>query len=72
MQTYQIAHIKYEHNGDDVTVTCTACNYSEHVVGYKMGAKPKAIVVFPFCPDGMQYIKCERCGKLNNDPSPGR
>jgi ribosomal protein S27E len=74
MQSYKIAHIKFEPNGDDMTLTCTECNYSEHVVGYKLdnGARPKKFVILPFCSDGMQYIKCEKCGKLHNEPSPGR
>lgn len=74
MQSYKLAHIYFAPTGTDMTFTCTACNYSEHVVGYNAdnGGSPKKFVIIPFGSDGMQYIKCENCGKLHNEPSPGR
>jgi ribosomal protein S27E len=74
MQPYKIAHIQFAPNGEDMALTCTACNYSEDVIGYSSdnGAKPKKFVIIPFGRDGMQYIKCENCGELYNEPSLGR
>lgn len=74
MKSYMLGHLLFEHNGNDLKITCTKCKYHEDLKDYSAegGEKEKMFTVLPFCKDGMQYIKCEKCGELYEAPSVGR